>query len=257
MDRQSFFVAAQKELVKVCEWKEFVAAATHIRKEQNQYSLPSNLYSNVDENKLHQDTISQELMPDDSNPALLPIEVYGDGNCLFRAISLVIFGSESYHVELQIRTTVELAYNIEKYSSMDTLNSMVETSFEDMVKYIMQVSVSDEAFDSDLDKSLKAEVMLTARSGQYASLIHLFAISNFTGKPINSMYPRAQNPGVNRDVHNQILFPECKMYYTDDLHEVIHVLWTHTSVTSMKTWKPNHFVPCFPKNTVRYIIIIF
>ena len=28
---------------------------------------------------------------------------------------------------------------------------------------------------------------------------------------------------------------------------MINILWTHTSDTNLQGWKPNHFVPCFPR----------
>ena len=85
MDRQTYFLGAQERLVKETEWTEFAKLAKDISKEQDQFVLPSSLYSKYDE--LHLDEIAKQLMPPDSNPELVPVTVIGDGNCLFWSIS--------------------------------------------------------------------------------------------------------------------------------------------------------------------------
>ena len=71
--------------------------------------------------------------------------------------------------------------------------------------------------------------------------------SNFCKKAINSIYPEAQNPGVNRRLQNQIFFPDGQIYYPENLDRMMNILWTHTSDTNLQGWKPDHFVPCFPR----------
>ena len=44
--------------------------------------------------------------------SFVAVKTVGDGNCCFRAASLLLFGTEQYYLELQVRTIVELA----KYS---------------------------------------------------------------------------------------------------------------------------------------------
>lgn len=60
------------------------------------------------------DTESLALYPEDS-PPLLPIKIYGDGNCLPRSGSVLAFGTEQNHTELRARMTCELALNAEVY----------------------------------------------------------------------------------------------------------------------------------------------
>ena len=111
----------------------------------------------------------------------------------------------------------------------------------------MQVSISDEALVcGDTQSSFQNETMMSAKDGQYSSILHLLAICNIIQKPLNSVYPKAQNPGVDRDVHNQIFFPTGKVYYPENLDDMVTILWTHTSDKNLTGWKPNHFVPCFP-----------
>ena len=82
---------------------------------------------------------------------------------------------------------------------------------------------------------------------EITSIFQLFAASNFCKKAINSIYSEAQNPGVNRRVHNQISFPNGQIYYPENLDGMFNILSTHTSDTNLQGWKANHFVPCFPR----------
>ena len=44
-----------------------------------------------------------------------PLTTLGDGNCLFRAVSLGLHGSENYHMHLCLRTVLELSINQQFY----------------------------------------------------------------------------------------------------------------------------------------------
>ena len=88
--------------------------------------------------------------------------------------------------------------------------------------------------------------MFSARNGMDASILHLFAICNVVKMPLNIIYPKAAHPGVNRDVHNQMLFPFGQIYYPENLDGIINILWTHSSNPNLRGWRSNHFVPCFP-----------
>ena len=56
-----------------------------------------------------------------------PRLVYGDGNCLYRAASLGIFGTQSYHLYLRLITSMELIAR--KLSSLqNAVNRVSQTS---------------------------------------------------------------------------------------------------------------------------------
>ena len=57
MDRQTYFLGGQERPVKETEWTEFAKFAKDISKEQDQFVLPSSLYSKYDE--LHLDEIAK------------------------------------------------------------------------------------------------------------------------------------------------------------------------------------------------------
>ena len=104
-------------------------------------------------------------MPQEANPQLIPIETVGDGNCLFKSLSLVLFGNKDNNREPRVRTVVELSSNVHLYTSLHTIKDMVEYSYDKILEYIIQVSISDEAHDNNYRVSFKKEVMLSARNG--------------------------------------------------------------------------------------------
>ena len=42
--------------------------------------------------------------------------MYGDGNCLYRSASSLVCGNESRHLELRLRTAIELCKNLQHYA---------------------------------------------------------------------------------------------------------------------------------------------
>ena len=153
------------------------------------------------------------------------------------------------HIELRVCSVIGLALNEERYLSEGTFKEMAEYSYDGVMDYTIQVSISDGSFvPNDKYACFRNAVMLSAKSGTYASLLHIATNCIIFSTPINSIYPTVQNPCVDRDVHNQVFFPVCKIYNPNSLNEIVTILWTHTSNKNLRGWKPNHFVPCFLTN---------
>lgn len=67
------------------------------------------LYTLAATNQFAIDIVAATLHLDDTPKELRPVKCFGDGNCLFRAVSTILFGSEDYHTELRMRSILELA----------------------------------------------------------------------------------------------------------------------------------------------------
>ena len=52
--------------------------------------------------------------------AYVPAYVFGDGNCLFRSISLAYSGSVEHHDELRLRTAIEIGLHRSSYDKDDS-----------------------------------------------------------------------------------------------------------------------------------------
>ena len=64
--------------------------------------------------------------------------VYGDGNCLYRAVSSALFGSESHHLLLRLLTTIEIAchrhiYDITDHQCILNDNRVVSSTYHDLL----------------------------------------------------------------------------------------------------------------------------
>ena len=58
----------------------------------------------------------------DYSPWLLdhfvPVDVAGDGNCLFRAVSVALYGTEAYHSQLRLLAAIEVLTHRKLYDSI-------------------------------------------------------------------------------------------------------------------------------------------
>ena len=109
MDRKLFFKKAHETLLKARTWNDFLCASQKIKQGSIDFPLPTLLY--LSHEHATRDETSTEIMPSDANPCLVPMKSFGDGNCFYRSLSLVAFGNEENHIELRVRSIVELALN--------------------------------------------------------------------------------------------------------------------------------------------------
>lgn len=72
----------------------------------------------------------------------LPIQTYGDGNCLYRAMSRTLCGDENMHVELRVWAFIELCIDKSQYLSDAFLKQL--TGLENCI---------DKLFNSNFDTS--------------------------------------------------------------------------------------------------------
>ena len=61
----------------------------------------------------------------------------------------------------------------------DTIDNMTEYTYNKSVEYILQVFISDNAFGTDMERSLKAEITFGAKNGRDASIFWLLAARHF------------------------------------------------------------------------------
>ena len=109
------------------------------------------------------------------NPTLLeshsPRVIYGDGNCLYRAVSLSLYGTQDHHDHLRLLVAIEIAKRRQLYDSDNpACRSMVSDARALIPPYY--------------------DVLLSAaRYATSAEMIHIFAVSAVIGRPLRSYYP--------------------------------------------------------------------
>lgn len=184
------------------------------------------------------DNVAATLYPDDAPKELQPVVCTGDGNCLFRAFSMVLFGDEDHHTELRIRSICELAKNEKQYLDNRYLLSL--TGASDVVEKLLPGSVH--VISKNPSTSYRKEVLRSVKSKTFANMWHIFSLANVLGCTVLSVYPDVQNSGTNRALMNIRIKPTTPT----SSHQPVSVMWSHCSDTRRKGWGPNHFVPLLP-----------
>ena len=100
-----------------------------------------------------------------------PLSTAGDGNCLYRAVSLAFFGTEELHGHLRLLASLEI---IENRSHYDTAHR----------KYVDLIC--DNRIVSSDYMSL---VQNTCKIGSYAEMLHIYALSAVLNETVKSYYP--------------------------------------------------------------------
>ena len=110
--RNNFFRAVQLDLEEKTSFTELYAAVKSWQSQMEDYKLSDSVPKLQN---LHPDTKAMQLYPSDASSHLSACEIYGDGNCLPRAISVTICGSQDLRVEMRVRMTVEMTLHSKLY----------------------------------------------------------------------------------------------------------------------------------------------
>lgn len=208
----------------------------------NENAIPTSAVKRDHLISVKDDSISKCLFPSNIPiPNLVPVEVYGDGNCFHRSVAKSVFGTESRHVECRVRCVFELVKNFSKYLNQETYTCM--SSHPVNLQYILETSFSNETrVSNDMSKSLQNDILTAVENGQYSSLIHFYASANAFNRPIVTIFPEIHNVAIFNQMHNQTITPLPSSSLIRG--HPIYIMWTHTTNTDPNNWTPNHFVSC-------------
>ena len=195
------------------------------------------------------DNVALSIFPHDAPQNLCPVNIGGDGNCLFRSFSLALFGSESCHLEMRARAIVELICHSHHYLSIQEMfhtndnqllfwlshySSTADTSFLDMadIRNIFQV--------------FKAVIVESLAPNSWVGMWHLAALASVSQKTVMSIYPAEQvgiaTTSTVRRVLNRLVYPRIAGLSPNS--DSIPIMWTSTVLPTTALWRPNHFVLC-------------
>ena len=195
------------------------------------------------------DQISEKLFPSDGPKGLEPKQTFADGNCLYRAMSKIICGNENRHVELRVRTFIELCLNRDKYLNNSYLKEL--TGLDDYMENLLGSSFDLSSKTKRKPKSerqregFEAGIVDNIKPGTYSTMWHIFALSNILGFSIQTVYPDVRSSLVNRNYVNVCITPSHMQHPS-----VAYLMWTHTRNVDLHGWTPNHFVPLLPVPSV-------
>ena len=123
--RQQFFYQSLSQLQNAFStgYENLLLLARSLQQQFQQYAyvIPSRFPHHYSEEAYTIDYEARNIYPLDAPSNLIPVRVIGDGHCLFRSFSLLIFGTETNHIEMRARASVELICNTEYYLNEEHL----------------------------------------------------------------------------------------------------------------------------------------
>ena len=158
-------------------------------------------------NSVHRQDSSVALLRDNCPWILakyVPCDVGIDGNCLFRSVSLALYGTESFCMALRVLCLIEVLLNSGLY---DTESSSFYSPFAADVWLCLP--------------NYDAFVHNVARDGEYSSMLTVLAISSVVQKPIQTVWPLTSTPGAQSPCTKLVMGSGVQ-----SAHHPICVLWT-------------------------------
>ena len=186
------------------------------------------------------DMVALHYRPNDIDQKLVPIKVYGDGNCFPRSISHFAFKTEDRHEEIRVRIIYEALTNARFYVSDKYLARGAEIIYprsgpcKQVAMYSSGYTPPDPVNVTEIYKNECVEV---SRKNSYCGLWQICQAANILRRPLCSVYPENFNQNMRLDMHR-------KFYCINNNYNhkpCLHVMWTPMQVGPNRY--PCHFAP--------------
>ncbi|VDI62287.1 Hypothetical predicted protein [Mytilus galloprovincialis] len=157
-----------------------------------------------------------ELLPDDvKKEGYFPASVLGDGICLPRSVSVIMYGTEKNHTELRARIALELACYLPLYVD-HTYVRRGEQLFDkealvlpkSYVMYSELYTPGDIITSSLIERTLFEEIRKVCSANEFMGIWQLFALASVLGRPLQSVYPNRGNPNYDTTADQHSLLDE-------------------------------------------------
>lgn len=164
-------------------------------------------------------------------------------------MSRILCGDENMHMELRVRTFIELCINKGQYLSDTFLKEL--TGLGSCIDKLFNSSFDTSSAVKNKDRSeryreaFEAGILDTIKPSKYSNMWHIFALCNVIGCSITSVYPCVSGSLIDRSYMNISIQPVRKRCSSTAV-----IMWTNTNVTDLRGWFPNHFVPLIPDDLV-------
>ena len=158
--------------------------------------------------------------------SVIPCKTTPDGNCLFRAASIAVYGDETKHVELRQKVFNEMRDNPNWYDKNDP-------NFCSPFANDPEILIENYSF----------YIEKTPKLNEWCDINHMLALSAVLMIPIKSYHPSVggvSNPFCRLIVGRGV--PE-----DEGVDTKLSIMWTSTIFPEkMEDFRPNHFVPLIP-----------
>lgn len=157
----------------------------------------------------------------------VPVFVVGDGNCMYRSVSVACYGTEDFHGLLRGLTATEILlhpqwYDAQCVSSRHPLRNVPEIVLPEYDEVCVEVSCSD----------------------QPAGVTEVLALSAVIGLPIHTFWPPLSGSLTAEPLTRTLT----GRGVAANTRPAVHLLWSTTgSVPQHGAVNINHFVPLLPK----------
>ena len=168
------------------------------------------------------------LQPDVLNNNV-PLTVTGDGNCMFRAVSRGLFGTEEHHLLIRLLTSLELIQHPQFY----------DTSHPNYKDKVCDVQIYHDPYHS--------LVISATEIGDSSEFMLFFAVSAALKIALKSYCPPAIDCGFCPQTLTRKVIGRGVRCTSPP---VVTLMWTTMSVPQLMTdFKPNHFVVLHPQGS--------
>lgn len=164
-------------------------------------------------------------------------------------MSRILCGDENMHMELRVRTFIELCINKSQYLSDAFLKEL--TGLDGCIDKLFNSSFDTSSAVKNKDKTqryheaFEAGILNTIKPSKYSNMWHIFALCNVIGCSITSVYPCVNGSLIDRSYMSIGIQPVKKRCSSTAV-----IMWTNTNVTDLRGWFPNYFVPLMPEDLV-------
>jgi len=218
---------------------------------ENKYPLDNTIHT-LQSVSVEFDELSWSILPSDI-PAVQyrPVKAYGDGNCLARSVSILLFGHEEFFDEVRARIVIEGILNEDIYLDHAYLN--IDATYKNwpdithqFVQYSPKMIAGAKLNEEVIRKVYRAEMMEVRRNGTYMGIWQIIQAANFMQRSLFIVYPLlGYADNVRRDMHRLI-----RPYGSNDTGKPLcGIMWSHAAMwEGAQQPVPDHFVPLVPVN---------
>ncbi|XP_053141584.1 vertnin [Hemicordylus capensis] len=213
--------------------EELTSAAWEAERTLSSFSLPGFCGRQFQE-ELEVDRVAKSLYPEDAPRNMLPLICKGEGNHLFEAASVLLWGNTSLSLELQVRTAVEMLIHKQYY-----LNGMIDSKVMlQAARYSLCTEESPQMTSlplATIEGIFDADIKATCFPGTYANMWHLYALASVLQSNIYSIYPMS-NLKI-RPYFNRLIRPrQCGSQVS-----TLHIMWSGQQLSS-QVFQAQYFV---------------
>lgn len=185
-----------------------------------------------------------------------------NGNCLFNSASIILYGSESYSVQLRLAVIIELMKDAGRYLEIGAFETDIIYSNNalDSVEFLKKMNQDNPEYEKYF--AYLSELKRMCSNFSWCTLMAFYGLSNAVKQPVYTIYPEIKSKLIREIYHCKIKpFQQRATQSSGEtsvvLEQPLFILWTNTSIKTKieadtvlieNNFHPNHFVPCFLEN---------